>query len=122
IWAAMLGAEGVTATDLDPVAVETALRNCRLNGVAARVAVREVGEVPAGRFATIVANILAGVLIDLAEPLAAALAPGGRMILSGILQNQAAEVEKAFAGRGLQQVQWRPFEEWAVLVFRKEIS
>ncbi|MBF0296404.1 MAG: 50S ribosomal protein L11 methyltransferase [Magnetococcales bacterium] len=122
IGAVLLGADRVIATDTDPVAVETAMRNCAGNGVAGRVEVRECGEVPAGPFATVVANILATVLIGVAPALAAALTPGGRVVLSGILREQADEVAKAFAQEGLQKVQWRGIEEWVVLAFSKELA
>ncbi|MBF0627608.1 MAG: 50S ribosomal protein L11 methyltransferase [Magnetococcales bacterium] len=117
IWAAMLGAEAVVATDLDPVAVETAQRNAGLNGVAERLEIVERSDVPTGPFQTLVANILAGVLIGLAGGLVGALAPGGSLILSGILQEQAREVQLAFEGEGVRLMQTRFVEEWAVLFF-----
>lgn len=116
IWAALLGAERVIATDLDPIAVETANRNCSVNGVAACVEVIESEAVPSGPFGTIVANILAKVLIQVAPQLVAALALGGRLILSGILREQVHEVQMAFAQQGQKLVQMREIEEWAVLV------
>nr|CAX84070.1 Ribosomal protein L11 methyltransferase [uncultured bacterium] len=116
IWAAMLGADGVVATDLDPVAVETAERNARLNGVAGRVTVVESALVPAGRYRTIVANILASVLLELAPGLAAALAPGGSLILAGILREQAREVQLVFEGEGVRLDRTLFLDEWAVLL------
>ncbi|MBF0342522.1 MAG: 50S ribosomal protein L11 methyltransferase [Magnetococcales bacterium] len=115
IWAAMLGADEVVATDLDPVAVETAGRNARLNGVGERLVLLESATVPPGSFATVVANILAGVLLDLAPLLTKALSSGGRLMLSGILREQAREVQLAFEGEGLRLEQTLFLEEWAVL-------
>lgn len=119
IAAALLGARRVTATDNDPVAVRTCLENCRANGVGERVQVELAEEVPEGPFDLIVANILAGVLISLAGPLAAALAPGGRLLLSGILAQQAPAVEAAHAGRGLTLVGEQRLGDWMVLELTK---
>ncbi|MBF0189875.1 MAG: 50S ribosomal protein L11 methyltransferase [Magnetococcales bacterium] len=116
IWAVMLGAEGVVGTDLDPVAVETAQRNARLNGVAERLEIVECAQVPEGQFQTIVANILASVLLSAVAPLVAALAPGGSLILSGILREQAREVQLAFEGEGVRLDRTLFIEEWAVLL------
>ncbi|MBF0271424.1 MAG: 50S ribosomal protein L11 methyltransferase [Magnetococcales bacterium] len=118
IWAAMLGAEGVVGTDLDPVAVETAQRNARLNGVGERLEIIECAQVPDGPFQTIVANILASVLLSAVVPLVAALAPGGSLILSGVLREQAREVQLAFEGEGVRLDRTLFIEEWAVLLLK----
>ncbi|MEO5347250.1 MAG: 50S ribosomal protein L11 methyltransferase [Magnetococcus sp. YQC-9] len=116
IWAALLGAERVLATDLDPVAVETALRNVAINGVSGRVEIAERADVPQGRYETVVANILASVLLENAGSLVAALASGGRLILSGILREQAHAVVLAFEGEGARLERTLYLEEWAVLL------
>ncbi len=122
IWAALLGAHSVTATDLDPIATETASRNCHLNGVGDRVKVIETDAVPQGCFQTIVANILALVLIDLAPRLTSTLAPGGSLVLSGILHDQAQSVHNAFAKQGLELLQKRKIDEWSLLVLQSPPS
>ncbi|MBF0438342.1 MAG: 50S ribosomal protein L11 methyltransferase [Magnetococcales bacterium] len=123
IGAVLLGAEGVMATDLDPIAVETTGRNCQLNGMGDRVKVVEASEVPPGPFQTIVANILARILMESACALVSALAGSGRLILSGILKEQAREVQMAFEGEGVKLVEMRLMgEEWVVLVLDKEMS
>jgi ribosomal protein L11 methyltransferase len=118
IWAAMLGADEVIATDLDPVAVETAARNAACNGVAERLQIVECSVVPEGRYRTIVANILASVLMSCAGSLVAALEPGGQLILSGILREQAREVQLAFEGEGVRLERTLFREEWAVLLLK----
>lgn len=118
IWAALLGAESVLGTDLDPVAVETARRNVEANGVAGRVELVERADVPEGRFETGVANILASVLLENAARLVAAMAPGGWLILSGILREQAREIQLAFEGEGTRLERSLFIEEWAVLLLR----
>ena len=95
IAAAKLGAASVDGTDIDPVAVETALANALANNV-------ELGASPpdslaAAPYDVVVSNILAQPLILLAPVLAARTARGGRVALAGILDFQAAEVANAYA-------------------------
>jgi ribosomal protein L11 methyltransferase len=95
ISAAKLGAGRVSATDIDPDALETAAANALANGVALDLCAPEsLGPVP---YDIVVANILAQPLIVLAPLLAARTAPRGRLALSGILESQAAEVAHAYA-------------------------
>jgi ribosomal protein L11 methyltransferase len=96
IAAAKLGARQVDAVDLDPQALEATEANARANGVAVRVAAPEA--LPAARYDVVVSNILAQPLMLLAPLLASRTAPGGRIALSGILQDQAPEVAQAYAG------------------------
>ena len=96
IAAAKLGARQVDAVDLDPQALEATDANARANGVAVRVAAPEA--LPAARYDVVVSNILAQPLMLLAPLLASRTAPGGRIALSGILQDQAREVAQAYAG------------------------
>ena len=96
IAAAKLGARKVDAVDLDPQALETTAANARANGVAVRVAAPEA--LPAAHYDIVVSNILAQPLMLLAPLLASRTAPGGRIALSGILESQAEEVVRAYAG------------------------
>lgn len=97
----------VTAADIDPVAVETTRDNARANGLAPLVrAVRADGLdhpalAAAGQFDLIAANILARPLVRLARPLARALAPGGELVLSGLLDSQETMVRQAYRAQGL---------------------
>ena len=113
----------VVASDIDPVAVEVAEANLSVNGMAGRVAcVTAAGfddPVLAGPFDLVFANILMGPLIDLAPALAAHLAPGGRAILSGLLQSQAGAVLAAQEAAGLALEQRLDCGDWAVLVLRQ---
>ncbi len=113
----------VVASDIDPVAVEVAEANLSVNGMAGRVAcVTAAGfddPVLAGPFDLVFANILMGPLIDLAPALAAHLAPGGRAILSGLLQSQAGAVLAAQEAAGLVLEQRLDCGDWAVLVLRQ---
>jgi ribosomal protein L11 methyltransferase len=95
IVAAKLGAGEIAAVDIDPQALETTSENARINSVSLRVALP--GQLPAGTYDLVLANILAGPLIALEAQLAAYTRTGGHLVLSGILQSQAAEVAAAYA-------------------------
>src|SRR5262249_1052357 len=95
IAAAKLGAGEVDAGDIDPQALEVARGNAGANGVAPR-AVRPA-ELPGGHYDLVLANILSGPLIELAPELRKRTRPGGRILLSGLFESQAAEVHAAYA-------------------------
>ncbi|MEM5495309.1 50S ribosomal protein L11 methyltransferase [Hoeflea sp. AS16] len=115
IAAAMLGPVRVLATDIDPVATRVARDNVRHNHRTAQIrcvtatgfhstAFREEGP-----FGLIIANILARPLMRMAPDIKRHLAPGGSVILSGILASQRWQVLAAFNGQGMRHVQtlWR---------------
>jgi len=112
----------VVAGDNDPVAVDTARANLRANGLAGRVVcVRAEGlDAPAfadaAPFDLILANILKGPLIALAPAFAAALAAGGRVILSGLLTHQADEVARVYARHGVNEAGREEIGDWATLI------
>lgn len=97
IAALKLGAASVTACDIDPQAVLATRDNARQNGVAERLEVtlnpRDL-KAPAD---VVVANILAGPLVELATEILDLTITGGKLALSGILSTQVAEVEAAYA-------------------------
>ena len=125
VLAAKLGAQPVVATDIDPLAVDATQDNARRNGLAPEAINVSLGSVPsgqAGAFDLIVTNILARIIIQLFDgafdnvPLAQPLAPGGTMILSGILDEQAQGVIDAAARHGLAPVETLREEDWVALV------
>lgn len=85
-----LGAATAVAVDNDPQALLATRDNAQRNGVDARLSVHLPGDAPGGRYPVVVANILASALDALADTLAASVAPGGRIALSGILVGQEA--------------------------------
>jgi ribosomal protein L11 methyltransferase len=111
IAAAKLGAAQVDAVDLDAQALETTAANARANGVGLRVAAPE--SLPSARYDIVVSNILAQPLMLLAPLLASRTADRGRIALSGILESQAAEVARAYAGRFAMTTSAE--EGWALL-------
>ncbi len=118
-------AEPVIAGDIDPVAVETARANLEANGLEHRIACVEATglDAPAFReaapFDLILANILKGPLIALAPDMAEATAPQGRVILSGILREQAADIVSEYARYGINEVGRQEIGDWATLVLMK---
>jgi ribosomal protein L11 methyltransferase len=95
IAAVKLGAGEVTAVDIDEKAVETAANNAASNKVSLHL---QVSAKPLdGTFQRVVANILTNPLKMLAPLLAARVAPGGRLALSGVLEAQAEDVIAAYA-------------------------
>ena len=95
IAAARLGAHEVLGVDIDDKALEAAADNAARNGVALRL---QHSRAPLeARFDVVVANILTNPLCLLAPLLAARVAPGGRIALSGVLETQAALVIAAYA-------------------------
>jgi ribosomal protein L11 methyltransferase len=119
IAAAKQEAAHVLAIDNDPVAAGVAHENVEHNGVAATVQVAcATLEQADMQYDLVVANIIAGVLMALADNLLAAVRPGGTLILSGIILEREAEVVQAFAAAGLPQHERHQEGEWLALVYR----
>jgi len=96
IAALLLGASHTDAVDNDPQALTATQDNSRKNQVLDRVNVYLPEQLPSCQADICIANILAGPLESLAPTLAASTRPGGRIILSGILENQANEVKQVY--------------------------
>ncbi|MBI2895458.1 MAG: 50S ribosomal protein L11 methyltransferase [Deltaproteobacteria bacterium] len=115
IAAKKLGAGRVTMIDNDVDAVAIARGNMETNGCTDL----EVGATPvdriAGAFDVIVANILAPTLVELAPPIGRRLGPAGELLLSGILDSQAAEVRAAYETQGLEHRATEQSGEWVLV-------
>jgi ribosomal protein L11 methyltransferase len=114
----------VLASDIDAASVRVARENAQLNGVGNLVQVIRATGFSApdfarrGPFDLVLANILANPLTQLAGPLAAHLAPGALVILSGLLTPQAAGVVAAYRARGLVPLRHLKIEGWSSLLLR----
>jgi ribosomal protein L11 methyltransferase len=115
--AILLGAAGARAVDVDPDAVEVTRENATRNGLDERV---DADTAPIEAIATkhpvVVANIEARVLIPMAPELSRRVAPGGVLVLSGILAPQKDDVRAAYASFALEET--REKGEWVALVLR----
>ena len=102
--AVKLGAGRVCGTENDPVALAAARSGAELNGIPpGRIswALADPGELPGVPYRIVVANILLNTLVELAPQIARKTAPGGRLVLSGLLSAQAGEAEAAYTAQGL---------------------
>lgn len=120
IGAAKLGARHVLALDNDPVAVESAIDNVAQNGVADLITVQEGSlenvVTSARRFDLIVVNILARIIIAMCDQhLGDTVRPGGLAIFSGIIVDQADDVEAALRKTGLEPYHRRQQGDWVVI-------
>jgi len=124
--AAKLWPETVLASDIDPVAVETAAANVVANGLAGRVICLEAAGfahpqiAAAAPFDLIFANILKAPLISLAPDMGRFCAESGHVILSGILHEQADEVIAAYEAQGFTLVSRDEYGDWTTLVMRRK--
>ena len=94
IGAALHGAAHIDAVDIDPAAVTSSRDNAAANGATLNVGLPELAQ---GEYPLVIANILAIPLKLLAPLLSAHVAPGGHLILAGILSRQADELKAAYA-------------------------
>ncbi len=118
IAAAKLGASSVAASDNDPLAVKIARENAEINGVSVDIA----EALPSGPYAVVVANILADVIIGMADQLAAWTQPGAILIASGIIDTREADVRQAVHAAGFASQDARHQGEWVALIFERQAT
>ncbi|RMG58083.1 MAG: 50S ribosomal protein L11 methyltransferase [Gammaproteobacteria bacterium] len=114
IAALRLGARHATGLDIDPQAIEATQANAERNAIAPeRLRVALVGAHEPAAADLVLANILAGPLTELAPELSRLVRPGGRLVLSGILREQADDLIEAYAAQGLMMEAPELREDWA---------
>ena len=117
IIAARRGAAAVVAVDVAEAAREATLHNARRNGVGDLVAASTTPVADlTGEYDLVVANILAPVLVSLAADLARLTAPGGHLVVSGVLRDRWDHVADALA---MEVVDVSELGEWAAVTFRR---
>jgi ribosomal protein L11 methyltransferase len=119
IAAAKLGIGHVSAVDIDPIAVVTANENFALNGCKGLKATTQGLHELKGPFDIIVSNILLEAHLELAPEYDRCLAPGGHLILSGLLTPQHQETDDAMRAQGLVPDGTESQQEWLALLYRK---
>ncbi len=121
ILAIKMGLGGAVGTEIDAAALRTAQVNLALNATEAQVRLHHTGD-PASvgpeQFPLITANILASVLIPLRDAIVDRLAPGGTLVLSGILGRDGEEVAGHYAERGLTLERRDDQGSWVALTLR----
>ena len=118
IAALKLGAKRVVGIDIDPQAIQASLANAERNGVADKLELYLPKDQPCLSADVVVANILAGPLAELNQVIAAYVRPGGNLVMSGILPQQAEQVMAAYRDR----FEFDPVveqDEWVRLSARK---
>ena len=116
IAAALLGASEVTAVDTDPQAITATHENARGNSVEINSFV--VGAESISPVNLLLANILAGPLVELANELIGLVRPGGRLVLSGIMQSQCDWVSAAYE-RDLMLLETAELNGWIRMAWKK---
>jgi ribosomal protein L11 methyltransferase len=113
IAAARLGAARVVGTDIDRQALAAAQANAKANEVIAEYTAPD--RLPSGAFDVVLANILTNPLKVLAPALLARVAPGGALVLAGLLERQAPELIAAYAAidPGVHLSVWASDDGWA---------
>ncbi|MFW2828850.1 50S ribosomal protein L11 methyltransferase [Sphingomonas sp. ID0503] len=123
----------VIASDIDPVSIEVTAENAALNGIASGPArgalalavapgLQHRALVRRAPYDLLIANILAGPLIELSRDFAAAVAPGGQVILAGLMQSQADAVIAGYRRQGLHPIDRIDRGKWPTLRLRKRRS
>jgi ribosomal protein L11 methyltransferase len=118
IAASLLGARRAVGIDNDPVAIRVANENAALNKVTLELSTSTLHGVK-GPFPLVVANIMASTLMEMAPVLVRQVAPGGTLVLSGILDFQADDVEQAYVATGLKSAGREIQGEWVMLRFTR---
>lgn len=120
----------IAASDIDPVCEDVLRENAALNGIPVGSGIGEILAVTApgmddpvlsarGPYDLLIANILAGPLVELAADFAHHVAPDGDIVLSGLLTSQDDVVAKAYEQRGFQLIEAAAIGDWAILRLRK---
>ena len=122
IVAAKCGAAHVDAVDIDDWADENCRENVAANGVADRVEpmLGDVGRIAGRRYDFILANINRNVLVADMPAYAAALVPGGDLVMSGFLEADTAAVTQAAAEQGMETVAAETREGWMMIRVKKK--
>jgi ribosomal protein L11 methyltransferase len=123
--AAKLGYQRIFGFDNDPEAIRVSLENAALNGLQGKVEFL-AGDLISGlkgrQADVLMANILANVLIEFAPQLVAAVAPGGVLILSGILAKENEEVRTAYTKAAPRwRMEFRELGEWSDVLLERPV-
>lgn len=120
ILASKLGAGSVEALDIDANAVKVAAENCEQNDVTNVTCLQsDLIRSASGKYDFISANIVADIIIRMAENVGDYLKDDGILVVSGIIEPQAEQVVSVFAGKGFKLVDKLDKNDWNAFVFKK---
>jgi len=110
----------VVGFDVDPEAVEIALENAAINGVAdeIEIEVNKLSSYHGQGFDLVLANLTADVIIPLSPEFPQVLKPHGALIVSGVLREQADDVRAALESHGLSVIEMKPDGEWVTMALQ----
>ena len=121
ILAKKLDAKEVDACDIDPLAIENAKDNCKINGVEdVNVFYSDLFSEVDGSYDLIFANILAEIIMTMLDEVDGRLNPGGKMVLSGIITSKAKMVIDKLEEKGFEILDHLEKGEWALIACRKK--
>jgi ribosomal protein L11 methyltransferase len=118
IAALKLGAKKVYAVDIDEQALLATRENAKLNQVIERIEIFDADELPAIQVDIVLANIISSILISLRKTLTQATRPGGALIMSGLLENQADDIRQVYAD-DFSIATPQQHEDWCLLECQK---
>jgi ribosomal protein L11 methyltransferase len=121
IAGAKLGAQHVTGIDIDPIALEVAQQNARINNVQIKTSLPHQLPIEE-QFDCVVANILANPLRVLAPLLSRHVKQHGTLLLSGLWQEQADEIAVYYATHGFNLTIHKHYEGWVLLVGERSLG
>ena len=119
IAALRLGAAGAYALDIDEQALTATQANAALNGVSDRIKIDQAGSRTIVEADIVLANIISSVLLSLRQTLTSATSGGGRLIISGILPDQAPEIRRAY-GNDFDVTGELQQQDWVLLELEKK--
>ncbi|WP_110658024.1 50S ribosomal protein L11 methyltransferase [Salinicola halimionae] len=123
IAALKLGADTAVGVDIDPQALQASRDNAERNQIDEASLILDYPEkIGQGQFDVVVANILAGPLIDMASAIAGRVRADGQLALSGILSAQAESVMDAYRGQGILMDEPQEKEGWVILTGHRPSS
>lgn len=115
--ALMKGVREATGVDVDPAAIADSTVNARLNGLDARLRVTLGGpDVVEGTWPLVLANVLAAPLIDMAPTVVRRIGHRGRLLLSGVHESMAADVERPYLRLGMRRAWTTTRDHWTAIV------
>ena len=123
VAAARLGVSRIVAVDEDPDAIAAAAANAELNGVAARISPRlgDAAVLDLTPTPLVLANLLTAAHLKMAPRYRRLLAPGGTLVLGGIVDGEAAGVSEVMRAEGFAHTETRSIDGWSTLGFRAPV-